>query len=963
MAIKPLNERLDDLSGAEKAQAEMPMDNNSQETFELTTEPPQFEETQVAGIKDIAEIILKAPKRTKKPLVKEGESVSQVGPYQVIKEAPTQVTEQIVQEAPKMPVSGKPSAEPGVQETAFNLDLIKDEDGVKQFIESTARTYGADKLEKISYKEVAAKAAEDGYDEAFLARIIDPNAPTLADPTQAYKMLLAITDAGKRAFDLGNKVAEAKKAGTLTADLASEFQQAVALEGTLLKASRGRQADIARTLGIFSEARQSSATRGEVLDALMNEAGGIESVHDFATKYIALDSRGARADLAANSYGNDWRGVGTRLKDIWFSTWINGLLSSPVTHAKNIAGNTFFGAYQIPERMVASLIGKTRNMIFQGGEQAIQLNEVQAQAIGFLQGIREGGSIAIDAFKKNTPTDAFSKIEDVRAGKAPFDWDMGDSDFGQAMSKGLRMYGTFVTAPGRALMAEDEFFKAVTYRMELNALAVREGNKMFDTLVSKGVDADSARKQSGDLVSSLLANPTAEIDEAAKFQARTTTFTRELEPALQKVASATQSPFIKIFVPFIKTPTNIMMETVSRSPAAFMSPRFLNDFKAGGVKRDMAMARVALGTGVMYSVAAGPLEGRLTGYGPMRTGDKEVLEGTGWQQFSAVFNKEEVSDDLLAKFSELTQVKVGSNKVYVSYAGLEPLATLLAIGATAGEYSMQDANEQDMSKLFSGGVMGMYTYMGDQPALQGISDIHKIFTSKANDPATHFYNVMSRVSKAATSFAIGGSPMGVHSSFVANIERMVNPEKSLVMEAINPENINAEGGVSKGFWEAVGYAKSRNPLTSDDLPPALDSLTGVAKKTGEGNWNETFNPFKMSNGKYSDAHLILAEFGIPMYRPSKKMDGVELTDQQYTRLIELATEGDRIEKGLLMYAKDDAFRNYAKQDLKGAQNTLSQIITDAYSDAKKRLLMEDVDLKLELEDIKQYQREEGKYKR
>jgi hypothetical protein len=144
MAIKPLNERLDDLSGAEKAQAEMPMDNNSQETFELTTEPPQFEETQVAGIKDIAEIILKAPKRTKKPLVKEGESVSQVGPYQVIKEAPTQVTEQIVQEAPKMPVSGKPSAEPGIQETAFNLDLIKDEDGVKQFIESTARTYGAD---------------------------------------------------------------------------------------------------------------------------------------------------------------------------------------------------------------------------------------------------------------------------------------------------------------------------------------------------------------------------------------------------------------------------------------------------------------------------------------------------------------------------------------------------------------------------------------------------------------------------------------------------------------------------------------------------------------------------------------------------------------------------------------------------------------------------------------------------
>ena len=324
-----------------------------------------------------------------------------------------------------MPTTGKPSpttaeAQAGVPETAFNLDLIQDEDGVKQFIDSTARAYGADKLERVSYKEIAAKASDEGYDEAFLARLIDPNVATEADASKAYKMLLAITDAGKRAFDLGEQVKVAKMKGDLTAELASQFQQAVALEGVLLKAARGRQADIARTLGVFSQARQSTAMRGQMLESIVSEAGGIESVFDLANKYTALDSRAARANLADKT-------ISGTVKDIWFSTWINGLLSNPTTHAKNIAGNLFFGAYQIPERAVASAIGTARNFLFKGGEQGIKFNEVQAQAIGFMQGIREGGDIALTAFKKNEPTDAFSKIEDARIGREAFDIDFGYS--------------------------------------------------------------------------------------------------------------------------------------------------------------------------------------------------------------------------------------------------------------------------------------------------------------------------------------------------------------------------------------------------------------------------------------------------------------------------------------------------------------------------------------------------------
>ena len=961
MAMKPLNERLDELSGAEQDVAQnVPLETQLKELVPLQDTQPQFEETQVAGRMDILKEVLKAPKRVKKPLIQEGADAEKIGPYQVIREAEPQKAQDILQEAQQMPTTGKPSpttaeVQAGVPETAFNIDLIKDDDGLKQFIESTARAYGADKIEKVSYKEIAQKAADEGYDEDFIARIIDPNVATEADASKAYKMLLAITDAGKRAYDLGEKVKEAKKAGKLTPELASQFQQAVALEGVLLKAARGRQADIARTLGIFSQARETTAMRGQMLEAIMSEAGGIESVHDLATKYTALDSRAGRATLSEKT-------IGGSVKDIWFSTWINGLLSNPTTHAKNIAGNLFFGAYQIPERAVASAIGSARNFLFKGGEQGIKMNEVQAQAVGFLQGIREGGDIAITAFKKNESTDPFTKIEAARAGRDEFDIDFGDSDTGKHLGNALRYWGKFVTLPGRALMAEDEFFKAVGYRMELNSLAVREGNKMYENLVKSGIAPDDASKQSSQLVADLLANPTADIDEAAKSASRTVTFTRELEPSLQGIQRAAQNPLIKMFVPFVRTPTNIALEAMARTPGLnFASPRFWGDFNAGGIRRDQAMARVTLGGALLYGAGSYALEGRITGYGPMRSEDKQALEGSGWQQFSIVFDKADVDPDTLAEFEQITSVKYGPDKVYVSYAGLEPLSTLLAIASTSGEYAMMNPGNEDMEKMATGGALGIYQYLADQPMLQGFGEIMKIFTSGKKDAPSMLAEILRKSTKQVSEFAIGGSPVGAHSSFVAGIERLMDPTKSNTMPSTMA--VTSTEPASRGFWEAVNYYKSRNPLTSDSLPRALDPLTGEVKTVGKGNFYELFSPFKTSDGKLSPAHATLVEFGVPMYIPDKSIDGVSLSASQYNRWIELATADGMLADTIASYGKNPGMQSKATEDLAQVQAMISKEISEAYSRAKQMLIAEDRDLFDALQDVQEAKREYGKYKR
>ena len=966
MSIPSLTERLDDLSSADKESAQVvPPETRLDELIPLTDAGQEFEPTQVAGIGTLLRKAVKeAPVRTERPILPPGVDQGKVGTSQVIRETGAK-GEVIIESMPQMPTTGKPSPTPtekaaGVPETAFNLDMIQDEDGVKQFIEATARAYGADKIQKISYKQMAEQLSTEGYDEGFIARIIDPLQATKASPQDAYKMQLALVDAGKRAFDLGEQVKAAKAIGELTPELTSAFMQAVALEGTLVKAVRGRQADIARTLGIFSQARQSSAQRGEMLEAIMNEAGGIESIHDFASKYTALSSSSARANLAENGYAS----VLSRGTDLWMSTFINGLLSNPTTHAKNIAGNTFFGGLQIPERALASAIGKTRNFMFKGGEEAISGNEIYAQAMGFLQGIREGGEISARAFKSNTPTDPFQKIEATRLNREPFEIDMGDSDTGKAMSGALKYWGKFVTVPGRALMAEDEFFKAVGYRMELNALATRESEKMYKSLVDSGIDPDNAARQSADFMADMLANPTDDIREAAMGVARTVTFTRELEPALQGIQRAAQNPLIKMFVPFIKTPTNIALEAITRTPGLnFASPRFWGDYNAGGIRRDQAIARVTLGSAMIYSVSAGVFEGRVTGYGPMRMEDKKALEGTGWQQFSFVFDTKDVSEEMMAKFEKLTTVSRGPDKVYISYAGLEPIGTLLGIGATSGEYAQMTPGGEDLDKLMMGGTLGVYQYLSEQPMLQGFSDIQKVFTSGAKDGPTILYDLINAASKQISQFAIGGSPLGAHSSLIAGTERIVDPSKSSTMPAEMSTKTGIIDPAVRGFYSAVQYYKSRNPLTSDSLPRALDPITGEVEMVGKGKLYEMFNPFKESSGKYNQAKAVLVAYGVPMYIPKKSIDGIQLSATQYNRWIELATQDGALADQIAYLGESESIQNLAGNDLGKAQAIISKVISDAYSNAKQQLIAEDPDLFDAMRENDEFKRDYGKFKR
>lgn len=983
-------------------------------------------------------------RKVDRPLISPEDQADKVGPYQVIREAQEQDAQEVMATTPYMPGGSTPSPTPaqiesGVVKGPINTNNITGEVELKQFIEAVGLKYGVYKESTMSFKDIVQKlstpeyvlsykgheigrfvneqeakdalvkegvdrAASDpkfndsdlgltqdmSYNEADLAKMIDPQVQTVADPKELYKLMLAVNDAGSAAFNLGKQVMAAKAAGTLTAEMAMQFKQAMAVEGALLKSLKRRQVDVARSLGIFKMAREGSAERGAMMEQILNSAGGIESVHDLAKHYVALDGRAARRELSAKTLGGS-------LKDIWMSTWINGLLSSFPTHIKNVTGNLAFTAWQIPETYMAVGIGKMRNA-FRGGEEAMQLAEANSRAFGFLQGLADGWVIAGRAFIKNEPTDAFTKIETARAGRDAFDIDFGDSATGLAVNKALRGWGTIVTAPGRALMAEDEFFKAVGYRMELNGLASRAKYERYQALMKDGqMSSEEAMAEANALHNSILQSPPKDVEDAARSAARTVTFTRELEEGFQFLEKSRNLPggvglLMRLLMPFVKTPTNIALEGLARTPLFATSPRFWSAYKAGGIERDKAISRATLGTMAGTTAAYFTFQGNLTGAGPFRLDDKQALEGTGWQPFSFVFDNDKLSPELLEKYKSITQVTVGPNKTYVSYAGMEPLSTLLAMGATTGEYAMA-APDGDYAAIVEKAMLGMgvsmYEYIGEQPMMQGLSDVVKIFQSQREDAPGLMYDLMSKMVKIGGNFLIGGSPAGAWSSMVGATNRIINPERIGVQR---PEEMLQRDDFTAGAWSAwmteVNRAASRNPLFSSKMERSLDPLTGEIETISNGNLYEFFSPFKTKDGKMPNGYEVLVEFGLPKYDPPRTIQGIILSQTQTNRWIKLATgpelgdinpqtgKKETLAETLQRFSKDEALvamwnLPVANKGRAQVQGVLQGIITKRYADAKQAMIYGDPktnikaddDLARAIESVARKQSIEGKYTR
>lgn len=300
------------------------------------------------------------------------------------------------------------------------------------------------------------------------------------------------------------------------------------------------------------------------------------------------------------------------LKDTWahkaMEWWVMALLSAPITHARNIFGNALNVVGTLGEETVAAGISAARAKL-DGEPVDVGFDEVTAQWAALWASLPDAVNIARLSWKENTPMSGVSQM-----------------DAHEGAIKGR--LGEIVRTPGRALMAEDEFFKVLAYRMSLAQQAAAEARKQGEAKALSVADQKA-------LATRLTFDPTEAMVDRARTEAHYRTFQQKMgEIGKMLLRAKSQHPMATVVIPFVKTPVNIVKYAGERSPLAPFAQPVRDEIHAGGARRDRALAKMALGTTFMTVAAAFAAAGMITGTGPEDPEDRATLMNTGWRPYA-----------------------------------------------------------------------------------------------------------------------------------------------------------------------------------------------------------------------------------------------------------------------------------------------------------------------------------------
>ncbi|HEX8388717.1 MAG TPA: hypothetical protein VF636_06845, partial [Sphingomonas sp.] len=506
-----------------------------------------------------------------------------------------------------------------------------------------------------------------------------------AEQALAARQILA--KSGNELVNIARRLRSKMDAGDATDAEQVALRAAVVRHAAIQEQVAGATAEAGRALQQFRMTADARAYRGEVLRGLIEQAGGPDGIRRAADLIVDNAADPARVNQTAKLLAKPgW-------KDKAIELWYNSLLSGPRTHAVNVTSNLLTSLAQIPEHMVAAGVGTVRRA-FPGQKDSDQVlfSEAGARVAGFMQGAREGLGEFARTMRTGTTRDFMSKVEAQE----------------QHAISGVK--GSILRTPTRLLMAEDELFKAMARRMEVVGLAMRKARR-------EGLKGDAARQRAAELA----ANPTEDMLDRAMDYARYVTFQRPLGPMGSSGIAFMQRAWpLKLFVPFIRTPVNLLKFAAERSPVAPALWKWSRDFKAGGARRDLAIARWMVGSGAMMSVLELARQGHLTGGGPADPSAKRLLQADGWQPYS---------------------LRVGDR--YYSYQRLDPFATTL--GLAADYVDLQSAmTEKQRSEVGMTLLGATVQNLSSKTWLSGMSDAVEAATAPER-------NLESLVSKLAGS--------------------------------------------------------------------------------------------------------------------------------------------------------------------------------------------------------------------
>ncbi len=394
----------------------------------------------------------------------------------------------------------------------------------------------------------------------------------------------------------------------------AQFRNAWLRHVALEEQVTGATSEAGRALQQFKMLARAGDARGHAVRAYLKGAGGRETIEQAAERIVDLMEDPAKASHFMRE------AVKPRWRDKINELWINSLLSGPKTHVVNFVGNAMTALMSLPEQGLTAGIGK----VLRSSDRAY-VGEVGARAVGMAESALDALRAAKRGFITGEPADAVSKVEAVNyhaiAGKL----------------------GQVIRTPTRALTAADEFWKTINSSAELRALAYRKA-------AQEGGDAEAVQAR----YEALLRAPSEEMTKQAQDAARYYTFQKELGRGGRNIQGfANETSGVKLILPFVRTPINLLKFAGERSIFAVAMPEVRQALRQGGRARDEALARITLGSGLSTAAVMAALDGRITGGGPTDPRERAALLKSGWQPYSVRIGDEWVSFQRFDPFSLL----------------------------------------------------------------------------------------------------------------------------------------------------------------------------------------------------------------------------------------------------------------------------------------------------------------------
>ena len=723
-------------------------------------------------------------------------------------------------------------AEADTDRVEINFDRIieaDDVDGaVNQLMQDTTDLFAGSvgKARRGVVTDVAAQEAADSLDIG-IKEVLTRRVGTVLNKEQ--------TTAFRRVWVSAAEVTErlARVARLSGSDVDNfKFRKAMSVFNAINQSVLGARAEAGRSVQAWRISVAGDAERAAVIGALVENSGRSRASGKLAENFLnAIDAGYSPGQINAMAE----RGVFARTMDAVKESSVVSLLWRPSTHAANAISNSVRIALGIIEKGVAARIGN-ETMTVDG----VVAGEAMAQYRGTMAAIKaiynRGAEADILREATRTSVASIGKKTDVRINS------ISAAKFGLAETSGLgktvETVGNLIGAPARFLEKSDDLYKMVAYGGETSAQAFRQGTR-------EGAEKGWDIKRMALRIAELESSPPEHIRLAAGNAALYSTFTQQAgsgAAALFKIRDTIPGGFL--ILPFIKTPMNILRYDFEFSPLAPLVRQWRQDIARGGASRDIALARMALGTTATALFADWAWEGTLQGPLSTKSGVREAMLRQGFQ-----------SDSLL----------IGSQTFRINR--LDPWG--LNASVTAGivnmlqTHQLEEEDFPDVSELFAGVAVSMSQSILQKTSLTGLSRLAFVMQE----------------------------PERRGPRFVQQTMQMLFPLSSLstgIQQAITPEASDVTN-LNQTFQKMIGL-ESR-------LPRAYDLWGEIRERPRL----DIFTPVQVRAVEISPIDREIAQNGFDVKRIFRKTDfaGAEVDFRDFPRVYEayvvMAGKGSKID--------------------------------------------------------------------